>query len=60
MKTFLKIKAEASGFPAAVQTEEQRLRFIEQYFQKEGIQLDLEAMLISNPCLRQIVVNYLL
>lgn len=56
VNTFLKIKAESSGFPQGVQTDEQRREFIEQYFHKEGIRLDPEAMHTPNPCLRQIVV----
>ena len=40
INTFLKIKQEASGYPKGVTTEEQKQRYIEEYFEREGIRLD--------------------
>ena len=39
--TFLKIKQEASGYPKNCTTEEQRHRYVEEYYEREGICLDL-------------------
>ena len=38
--TFLKLKAQASGWPSWVQTEEDKDRFIREYEEAEGIKLD--------------------
>ena len=40
MDTFMKIKQEASGYLKDCTTEEQRLRYVEEYLEREGIQLD--------------------
>ena len=37
---FLKIKQEASGYPEDCVTDEQKQRYIEEYYQHEGIRLD--------------------
>ena len=37
---FLKIKQEASGYPKDCVTDEQKQRYIEEYYQHEGIRLD--------------------
>jgi hypothetical protein len=40
INTFLKLKAEASGYPSWVQTPADEDRYIRQFFDGEGIQLD--------------------
>lgn len=40
VKTFLKCKQEASGYPPHVITPEDKQKYIEDYFEKEGIRLD--------------------
>ncbi|XP_045201509.2 uncharacterized protein LOC123555044 [Mercenaria mercenaria] len=42
VNTFLKIKQEASGWPKWCQTEQQKRKYINMYYQKEGILLDYE------------------
>lgn len=39
---FLKYKQESSGFPDWVQSDQDKLKYIEQYYNHEGIQLDLD------------------
>ena len=51
INTFLKIKQEASGYPKGVTTEEQKQRYIEEYFEREGVQLDPDKI-DYNPGLR--------
>ena len=51
INTFLKIKQEASGYPKGVTTEEQKQRYIEEYFEREGIHLDPDKI-EYNPGLR--------
>ena len=51
VNTWLKIKQEASGWPAGVETEEQKQAYIEDYFQHEGIQLEYDKI-EKNPGLR--------
>lgn len=48
---FLKIKQEASGFPSWCRTEEDKHRYIDEYFDNEGIRLDREKI-VKNPGLR--------
>ncbi len=36
----LKIKQEASGYPAWVESEEEKDRYLQDYYDKEGIRLD--------------------
>jgi hypothetical protein len=38
--TFLKLKAEACGYPSWVQTPADEDRYVQQFFESEGIQLD--------------------
>ena len=38
--TFLKIKQEASGYPKECVTDEQKQRYIDEYYEHEGIRLD--------------------
>ena len=42
VNTWLKIKQEASGWPAGVETEQQKQAYIQDYFQHEGIQLEYD------------------
>ena len=50
---FLKIKQEASGYPQDCVTDEQKQRYIEEYYQHEGIRLDPNKI-EYNPGLRQL------
>ena len=59
--TFLKTKQEASGYPPDCVTDEQKQRYVEEYEQHEGIQLNPEKI-EHNPCLRylaKLVLNSL-
>ena len=40
VNTFLKIKQEASGYPSDCVTDEQKQRYVEDYYEHEGIRLD--------------------
>jgi hypothetical protein len=40
VNTFLKIKQEASGYPKDCTTEEKKQQYVEEYLEREGIQLD--------------------
>ena len=51
VNTWLKIKTEASGWPAKYKTEEERRRFIEQFEAKEGIPLNYDSIK-KNPGLK--------
>ncbi len=42
--TFLKIKQESSGYPKNCVTEEQKQQYVEEYYEREGIQLDREKI----------------
>ncbi|XP_022779371.1 uncharacterized protein LOC111320904 [Stylophora pistillata] len=48
VNTWLKIKHESSGYPAWCQTEEQKAHYVQQYKQREGIELN-PAMITKNP-----------
>src|SRR6185312_6759617 len=50
---FLKMKAEASGYPRGVVTEEEKDAYIKRYHDKEGVLLD-KAKIQVNPGLRQL------
>ena len=59
--TFLKIKQEASGYPPDCVTDEQKQRYIDDYYEHEGIRLDPEKI-EYNPGLRylaKLVLNSL-
>ena len=59
--TFLKIKQEASGYPPDCVTDEQKRRYVEEYEQHEGIQLNHQEI-EYNPGLRylaKLVLNSL-
>lgn len=47
VNTFLKIKQEASGFPAECNTEESRWKYIKDYREKEGINLEYDKIKIK-------------
>ena len=49
--TFLKIKQEASGYPPDCVTDEQKQRYIDDYYEHEGIRLDPDKI-VFNPGLR--------
>ena len=51
VNTWLKIKQEASGWPEGVDTDEAKQRYIEEYYQHEGIKLDYDKIQ-KNPSLR--------
>ena len=44
INTFLKLKREASGYPSWVQTPDHEDLFSRQFYQSEGIQLDLDSI----------------
>ena len=50
---FLKLKAEASGYPSHATTEEQKREYIQDYLRHEGIQLE-PSKIQSNPGLRSL------
>ena len=59
--TFLKIKQEASGYPPDCVTDEQKQRYIDRYYEHEGIRLDPDKI-EYNPGLRylaKLVLNSL-
>ena len=61
VNTFLKIKQEASGYPPDCVTDEQKQHYIEEYEQREGIQLNPQEI-EYNPGLRylaKLVLNSL-
>jgi len=45
--TFLKLKAEASGCPSWVRTEDDEVRYIDQFYQDQGIRLDRDSILYN-------------
>ncbi len=47
VKTFLKFKHEASGFPSHVVTDAEKQSYIKDYFEKEGIQLDIDKISLN-------------
>ena len=51
VNTFLKIKQEASGWPSWCVTEKQKHKYIEMYYQKEGVSLDYQNIR-KNPGMR--------
>ena len=53
INTFLKLKQEASGYPSHITTEEERDRYIQEYFEHEGILLDKKSV-VKNPGLRSL------
>ena len=53
VNTFLKIKQEASGYPKDCVTDEQKQRYIDEYYEHEGIRLDPNRI-EYNPGLRSL------
>ena len=53
INTFLKMKQEASGYPAGVITQQEIEEYVDNYFQHEGIQLDV-SRIEKNPGLRSL------
>ena len=51
INTFLKMKQEASGCPSWCIAEIDKQKYIDDYFEKEGIKLDYEKI-VKNPGLR--------
>lgn len=49
--TFLKFKQEASGWPEWCETDTEKEKYVSDYFEKEGIQLDPDRIM-KNPGLR--------
>ena len=47
VKTFLQFKQEASGYPSHVTSETEKLAYIEDYFDKEGIRLRSDKICIN-------------
>jgi hypothetical protein len=58
INTFLKRKQECSGWPDGVVTDEQKQKYIDDYFKHEGILLDKDKIM-DNPALRALY-KYLL
>jgi hypothetical protein len=50
---FLKVKTEASGWPAGVETLEQKEQYVQDYYEREGIHLDKDKI-EYNPAMRSI------
>jgi len=44
VNTFLKLKAEASGYPSWVRTADDEDLYIRQFYQSEGIQLNKDCL----------------
>lgn len=53
---WLKLKAEASGWPTGCDTPEQRAAYVEEWWLREGIRLDADNIR-HNPGLRQLAVS---
>jgi len=53
---WVRLKAEASGWPAGCDSEEQRAAYVEEWEQREGIRLD-PARIRFNPGLRALAVS---
>lgn len=51
VNTFLKCKQEASGYPGHVKTDVEKAKYVADYFEKEGIQLD-PAKICVNKAMR--------
>lgn len=51
VKTFLKFKQQASGYPKNVKTAEEQQKFVQDYYEREGIRLD-PAKICVNKAIR--------
>ena len=47
INTFLKIKAEASGYPAWVRNPEDEERYVETFIAREGMLMDRDAIIAN-------------
>ncbi len=47
---FLKFKQEASGFPLHVVTDAEKQSYVKGYFEKEGVQLDINKIALNPAC----------
>jgi len=50
---FLKLKQQATGYPQTVKTPEQKQQFVDEFMEREGVQLDVDKI-VPNPGLRLI------
>uniref|UniRef100_A0A914HM00 ATP-dependent DNA helicase n=1 Tax=Globodera rostochiensis TaxID=31243 RepID=A0A914HM00_GLORO len=57
VRLFLQLKVEASGFPPGVQTNEQKLEFVQKYKEKYKVEIRLEKV-VWNPGLRYIAKKF--
>nr|XP_021323064.1 uncharacterized protein LOC110438038 isoform X1 [Danio rerio] len=53
VKTFLRLKQQASGYPSNVTTDSEKETYIRKYYEREGIQLD-PSQITHNPAQRAI------
>ena len=53
INSFLKLKTEASGWPSDAKSEEEKDKFLQDYLEREGIQLERSKM-EKNPAARQL------
>lgn len=58
INAFLKIKAEASGWPKSCKTAEEKQAYIDGFYEREGVHLDAEKI-EYNPSLRQLAKTQL-
>ena len=49
INTFLKLKAEASGYPSWVRNPEDEERYVENFYSREGVRLDRDAIRSNAP-----------
>lgn len=47
INTFLKLKQEASGFPEGIESDEEKLKYIDDYKNAEGIQLNVNSISVN-------------
>ncbi|MCP4458735.1 MAG: hypothetical protein GY816_12040 [Cytophagales bacterium] len=50
---FLRLKQESDGYPKGVETEEEKMEYIENYFKREGVRLDPKKI-EKNPGIRSL------
>lgn len=53
MQTFIKMKAQASGWPANVTSMEDKVEFQREFFRRQGVWLDIDKVK-KNPALRTV------
>ena len=47
VNTWLKIKEEASGFPSRCTTLEERCRYVQEYLDHKGVELDIDSIAVN-------------